>query len=258
MKTIFTLFSSLLLSAAVFATDAKPKSLLFVKSNVAGALTVVVDGKRFESNTNSIIIKDVNAGFHSIKVYRLKTNGVFSLFSKRLEMVYNSSLSVKPATQIDLTIDRFGRITLQESKIFHGREGRGWDNDYDRNGRDDDHDFDFDHDGKFGDYDNHYGYTSEMSGMNDREFSRLLQDIKKEWLESNKLKSATQIVKTTNLSSAQVKQLVLLFSFETNKLELAKQAYITTVDKKNYYMLNDVFSFNSSRDELARYIRSCQ
>jgi len=258
MKTIFTLFSSLLLSAAVFAADAKPMSMLFVKSNDGGAVTVVVDGKRFESNTNSIIIKDVNAGFHSIKVYRLKTNGVFSIFSKRLEMVYNSSLSVKPATQINLTIDRFGRITLQESKIFRGRDGRGWDNDYDRNngyGRDDDHEFDFDHDGKFGDYDNNYGYSS---GMSDREFSRLLQDIKKEWLESNKLKSATQVVKTSNLTSAQVKQLVLLFSFENNKLELAKQAYTTTVDKKNYYMLNDVFSFNSSRDELARYIRSCQ
>jgi len=257
MKTIFTLFTSLLLSAALFAADAKPKSVLSVKSNDAGAITVVVDGKRFESNTNSIIIKDVNAGYHAIKVYRLKSNGIFNIFSKRPEVVYSNSLNVKPGTQIDVTIDRFGRATLQESKIFRGRQGRGWDNDYDRdgNGRDDDHMFDYDRDNRMGDYDNNYGYSS---GMSDREFSRLLQDISKEWLESNKLKSATQVVKTSSLTSAQVKQLVLLFSFENNKLELAKQAYLSTVDKKNYYMLDDVFSFNSSRNELARYIRSCQ
>ena len=93
-------------------------------------------------------------------------------------------------------------------------------------------------------------------GMNDREFNQVLQSISKEWLESNKLKSATQIVKTNSLTSAQVKQLVLLFSFESNKLELAKQAYQNTVDKKNYFMINDVFSFNSSKDELARFIRN--
>ena len=252
MKTIFTLFTSLLLSVALFAADAKPKSMLIIKSNDAGDVKVVLDGKRFESNTNTITIQDLNAGSHTIKVYHQKSSGVFNIFNKRYEVVYNTLLNIKPGTMISLTIDRFGRTSMQESKILRGRQGRGWENDYDRGN---DHVYDYDRDGKFGDYDNNYGYSS---GMSDREFSRLLQDISKEWLESNKLKSATQIVKTNSLTAAQVKQMVLLFSFESNKLELAKQAYMNTVDKKNYYMLNDVFSFNSSRDELARYIRSCQ
>jgi len=252
MKTIFTLCTSLLLSASLFAADLKPKSMLTVKSGDFGDIKVVLDGRRFESNTNTVTIQDLDAGYHTIKIYRQKSSGLFSIFNKRYEVAYNSTLSVKPGTMISMTIDRFGRTSIQESKIFRGRQGRGWDNDYDR---DNDHAFDYDHDGKFGDYDNNYGYSS---GMSDREFSQLLHDISKEWLESNKLKSATQVVKTSSLTSAQVKQLVLLFSFENNKLELAKQAYMTTVDKRNYYMLNDVFSFNSSRDELARYIRSCQ
>jgi hypothetical protein len=91
--------------------------------------------------------------------------------------------------------------------------------------------------------------------MEDREFKQVLQSIDKEWLETNKLKSATQIVRSNSLTSAQVKQLVLMFSFESNKLELAKQAYQNTVDKKNYYIINDAFSFSGSKDELARYIR---
>jgi hypothetical protein len=85
-----------------------------------------------------------------------------------------------------------------------------------------------------------------------------LQSIEKEWLESNKLKSAIQIVKTNGLTSAQVKEMALLFSFENNKLELAKQAYTNTVDKRNYYILNDVFSFSSSKDELNRYIHNAR
>jgi uncharacterized protein DUF4476 len=211
----------------------------------------MLDGKRFESSTNTVTIQEVVAGYHTIKVYQPKSTGLFNIFNKRYEEVYNTALNIKPGTAVNIIIDRFGRTSILESKIFRGRQGRGWDNDYDRNT--DTHQYDSGE--SWGDYDNNYGYAS---GMSDREFSQLLNDINKEWLETNKLKSATQVVRTTSLTSAQVKQLVLLFSFEINKLELAKQAYQNTVDKKNYFMINDVFSFNSSRDELARYIRSCQ
>ena len=90
--------------------------------------------------------------------------------------------------------------------------------------------------------------------MNDREFKDVLKSIEKEWLESNKLKSASQVVKTNNVTTAQVEQILLMFSFENNRLELAKQAYASTVDKRNYSRLFDVFSFNSSKVELERYI----
>ena len=48
-----------------------------------------------------------------------------------------------------------------------------------------------------------------------------------------------------------------LFSFEGNKLELAKQAYSKTLDKQNYQCVADVLMFRSSKDELARFIRDC-
>lgn len=245
MKTIFTLLASLIMSMAVFAA-AKPKSMLTVKSNDQSDVRVILDGKQFESGSNSIMIQDLNPGYHSIKVYRQKNNGFFSLLGKKYEVVYSTSLDVKAGTHIMITIDPNGRTSVQETKI-NGRRNREGNRDWDK-----DRDFNADRDGQWGDYDNNYGYER---GMDDREFSQVLQSIDKEWLESNKLKSAIQIVKTNSLTSAQVKEIALLFSFENNKLELAKQAYANTVDKRNYYMINDVFSFSSSKEELARYIR---
>jgi hypothetical protein len=255
MKTIFTLFASLLLSLSLLAAGAKPKSILTVKSNDLGDVKVVLDGKRFESTTSTITIQDLNAGYHSIKVYHQKSTGFMNIFGRRYEVVYNTSLNIKAGTLIQITVDRLGKTRMVESKIAPGRtdRGRGWDTKDDRNDRD--HDFDFDHDGQWGDYDNNSGFGK---GMNDREFTQVLQAISKEWLETNKMKSATQIVTTNSLNSAQVKQVVLLFNFESNKLELAKQAYANTVDKSNYYMINDVFSFNGSKEELARYIRQAR
>ena len=48
---------------------------------------------------------------------------------------------------------------------------------------------------------------------------------------------------------------MLLFSFENNRLEIAKLAFRKTVDKQNYFMLNEALTFSSSKDELARFIR---
>lgn len=239
------------MSIAVFAA-AKPQSVLTVKSADNADIRVVLDGKRFEPNDNSLMLRGIDDGYHTIKVFKQKRNGFFSIAGNKYELVYNTSINVKKRTHLFITIERNGRVSMQENRIR--KDGNRGDNDWgngrgDRNGRD----YDFDHDGQWGDYDNHEGYAS---AMNDREFKSVLQSIEKEWLETNKLKSASQIVKSNSLSTAQVEQLVLLFSFENNKLELAKQAYANTVDKRNYSRLFDVFSFNSSKAELERYIRS--
>jgi hypothetical protein len=245
MKKIFTLFMSLLVGMAIFAapvttTAARPKSSVTIQSTDNADILVEIDGRRFDPNDNSIRVSGIEAGLHKIKVFREKRGG-FNMSVRKQDLLYNGTIQLKARTNLIITIDRFGRTTLQEVRRNNGR-----DNDWR------DRDFDFEQ-GGFGGYDNHYGYES---GMSDRDFSRVMQSISREWLESNKLKSASHIVTANKLTTAQVKQMVLLFGFESNKLELAKQAYANTVDKRNYYMLNDVFSFSSSKDELARFIRN--
>ena len=90
--------------------------------------------------------------------------------------------------------------------------------------------------------------------MNDFEFDRVLWAISKESFETNRMRSAEQIISSNYFTTGQLRQLLGLFNFESNKLELAKFGYDKVVDQSNYYALSDLFSFNSSRDELARCI----
>jgi thymidine kinase len=92
--------------------------------------------------------------------------------------------------------------------------------------------------------------------MTDNEFNRVLDNISKERFENNMVKSATQIINANFFTSEQVKQMLQLFNSENNKLDLAKLAYDQTVDQRNFSVVNDVFSYSNSKDELARYIRS--
>src|SRR5215510_16572500 len=106
MKTIFTLLSSLLVSASVLAADAKPKSMITVKSLDEGDISVVLDGRRFEPGFSSVIIQGIDAGFHTVKIYRERFNGPFGLFGSKYEMVYSTSLAVRPRTNLSITVDR--------------------------------------------------------------------------------------------------------------------------------------------------------
>ena len=63
------------------------------------------------------------------------------------------------------------------------------------------------------------------------------------------------IIDKNNFTAKQVKELMCLFTFESNRQEIAKYAYRKTLDKENYWQLNDAFTFSSSKDDLALFIR---
>jgi hypothetical protein len=281
MKKIFTLVTSLFLTIALFAAD-RPKGMLTIKSADQSDIRVIIDGRRFEPSDNYMRIRDMKPGYHSIKVYRERNFGIFTIFGQGYDVVFNNSLLIKPQSNVMISIDRFGR-----AQVFENRMGRG----FDWSDRDwkNDHDFDFDGGRNYGDYgdrdgtgndrdsrwgdrnDRNDGYgtnggygnngsygngTNFGKTLSDVEFDRVLDNISRERSESNMMKSATQIINTNYLTSEQVKEMVQLFSSENNKLSLAELAYDRTVDKRNYFVVNDVFSYNSSKDELARYIRN--
>ena len=291
MKTIFTLFASLILTVSLFAGN-HPRTSLVIRSADQNDIRVIIDGRRFEPNDFHMSIRDLQPGYHTVKVYRERNFGIFTIFGQRYDMVFNNTIVMRPFSNLMIFIDRFGRSRVIDSRNRGGRE-------YDYQMRDlqHDHDFDFGNGRNFGDYgdrdrnwndrdsrwgdnpngqiggrdgqwdnqgrdhdgridDHGYDDNSYNKTMSDFEFNRVLISIDKEWNENNKMRSATQIISTNFFTTAQVKQMLLLFSSENNKLDLAKLAYSKTVDQRNYFMINDVFSFSSSKDELARYIRS--
>jgi hypothetical protein len=67
--------------------------------------------------------------------------------------------------------------------------------------------------------------------------------------------TARSIIDEYYFMAAQAKQLVQLFVFESNKLEIAKYLYRKTTDKKNYFIVYTAFTFSKTKEELAEYIR---
>ncbi|MFZ4523535.1 MAG: DUF4476 domain-containing protein [Bacteroidales bacterium] len=108
-----------------------------------------------------------------------------------------------------------------------------------------------------GDHNHHDDYAGPRGcprPMDNRSFDQAVESISSKSFESSKLTIAKQIVAANCLRCQQVKEIMKLFSFESNRLEFAKFAYKYTWDIKNYYLLNDAFDFESSIDELNKHI----
>ncbi|MCX6306345.1 MAG: DUF4476 domain-containing protein [Bacteroidetes bacterium] len=92
--------------------------------------------------------------------------------------------------------------------------------------------------------------------MSSHSFDQAVESISSKSFESSKLTIAKQIVGSNCLRCQQVKEVMKLFTFESNRLDFAKFAYKYTWDVNNYFVLNDAFEFESSIEELNRYINA--
>jgi hypothetical protein len=101
------------------------------------------------------------------------------------------------------------------------------------------------------------GYTGNVGcngyPMTEARFNEVVQSIKAKSFDDSKLTMSKQVISSNCMTSNQVKRLMLLFSFEDTRLDLAKYAYGYTHDIGNYYQLNDAFTFESTIEELNEY-----
>lgn len=101
------------------------------------------------------------------------------------------------------------------------------------------------------------GYTGKVGcpvPMSRSEFESFKSSLSSKSFEDSKMTMAKQVLNNNCLTSAQVKDLMAMFSFEQTKLDFAKYAYGHTYDLGNYYKVNDAFGFETSIDELNEYI----
>lgn len=270
MKTIFTLLLSSLFTLSSMAYEGTRLTIASISTN---KMSVEVDGRKFKMDDKGIYIRDLRSGYHTVKIFSdvKKKNGRgfdFGIGRNRQDAIYDNRVFLKEGFHYDILINRFGKVMLDERRIDRNDD---WyndddDNQYDRNNNRDrdnkDYNKDYDRNRDNGDYDKDRNRNNDYDDrynnsrtMNTVDFNQAKERLRRDWFENTRVTTAKQIMDANYFTSQQVKELLQLFTFEDNKLVLAKYAYNKTTDRNNYYVVSDVFTYNNSKDELARYIR---
>jgi Domain of unknown function (DUF4476) len=234
MKKTFTLLTALFLSVILFG-----QSKLSITNSSNADIRVMIDGKKYPAGNNVIMLNNLQSGNHSVKIFRASTDRYRSQGNGRsggYQLVYSNNLFIKQQYHVDITINRFGKTFIDEQMIDGGYYGE-------------DDDWGVDNNDQY--------YDRDSKGVMDKiTFDQFKQSLKKESYDDTRLKIGKQFIAANYFNAQQVKELVAIFSFEESKLEMAKYAYDYTVDKGNYFMIIDVFSFSSSKDTLMEYIKN--
>lgn len=232
MKRIFTfLFASILFISKASAQDEargrgnyrNTKFTLTVLNN--GSFRVVIDGRSYNLNVNDdeLSLTNLQPGNHSIAVYSGNRGR-----SSRERSVYQGQFYLRDQYHFDMVINRFGKAFTDEQYL--GYNGNT----------------------------NYPGTQYNYREMSAADFAQLKQTLTSESFDATRLQIATQAANANYFSVAQVKQIMQLFSYEENKLSIAKSLYTRTVDKQNYYSVAEVFSFSTTKEQLMDFLRTQQ
>lgn len=92
-------------------------------------------------------------------------------------------------------------------------------------------------------------------GVANDEMPELLQTIKKQNFSETMTAMAHQIIVAKKcFTTDQIIQLISVFPFPENKMDIAKFSWDYCVDRSNYYKLVDAFSFSDDKEELMKFI----
>jgi hypothetical protein len=92
------------------------------------------------------------------------------------------------------------------------------------------------------------------SGMYPEVFNSLCSILQNQAFDSNKLAISKDAIRKNGINAYQLKSLLSYFTFDSNRLELAKFAYPFMIDPQNAFMITEAFTFSSSAREFMEFI----
>ena len=95
------------------------------------------------------------------------------------------------------------------------------------------------------------GYKALMSN---EEFGQFYRSYAGKSFDKDKMETFYVAQKGMNFTTQQIVQMVNVLSFDDNRLELAKAAYDSCVDRENYYKVVDAMTYSSTKEKLREYI----
>lgn len=91
--------------------------------------------------------------------------------------------------------------------------------------------------------------------MNDAAFQLAWKAIESKPFSEEKMEMVMLVTKDKCLTNDQIRRIAGQFGFEEQTLEFVKYAHALAVNQDTYYLLEDVFKFNSSKDAFRKFLK---
>jgi len=233
-KLVFTLA----LMLGIMAVNA---SQLSVRMFNNAAVFIVLDGHQNSGLTNQHTFFNVYPGKHFLKVYAPTPYG------RRGHLLFSGYFHIAPDVKLKAMIDRFHSFVVLETKYLQPKyqphpshkKQPDWEENFPE---------------QYPKYD--YNRHENRYIMNSRDFDILMNTIYSTAFDNSRMTIAKSALRNNYVSCNQLLQIINAFTFESNKVEIAKTGWHSVVDPQQFYVIFSAFSFKSSINEVDDYIRT--
>ncbi len=243
-KVLLTLVFILAVVPTLFAQDGR--SIVRVRLSDNKPLMIAIDNKTYNDVSKVITVDNITAGRHKLKVFVPGASG-----RGRKTLVYQGEFNVDVGTYSYIIVDRYkGKVRITSG--YRGNLDKEVNNSGRRNEYDEDREDGY-HDRDRYDRDNDR-YDNDRSMFSSRDMQTLEDRVQDRMHNTDKVKLMKSVLNDRTYTTEQVRTMLEWLSFDDSKLDFATWAYNNVVDKKNYWKLEDTFSFSSTKDKFSDYI----
>lgn len=93
-----------------------------------------------------------------------------------------------------------------------------------------------------------------ITAISTADFNDRLDAVKKVSFDRDKIAKVKQVYEEEYLTTNQVGEIVKIFPFDDDKMSVAQWCYKRTIDKKNYYKVQDHFTFDRYKKQLGDWV----
>ena len=229
MKIRLYILALLLMLTAGTNTYAQKSTSLNITLHNGNTFAVEFDDYAFTKASEEILIDGIAGGKHYLKV----------IAEGSTKPIFAGYINIPEGYSVHAVIDEYNSFDVYK-KYKYRKDIRGIDI------------IDWEH--RNGNIDP--GYNDEYRVISDREFAELVNIVKSKAFDNTKLEICKLSIDNSFFTTDMVCSLIRLLSFESYKLDLAKYAYVKTVDKRNYIRVFDTFDFESSITDLKNFINN--
>ena len=234
MKLMKRIILAVLIGLTMQLSAQNRKSELNLSRFNNSEFTMIFDAYIYGQPNRNFRILDILPGSHSMQVFKVEKYRDYSgVWKEKFEIIFSAMVDIPENANITALIDERNQYVVVSSFALFEDHHRG----QERHDRD------------------HDDVPAPPPCMSEDQFHDLKHSMSTKPFDDTKLAVAKQAIEANGVSTHQVKELMDMFSFDDNKLELAKHAYRYVVDKNNYYLVNDAFTFSSHIEELNEYIK---
>lgn len=237
-KLIFFLFALALVSGKSIAGG----SYLQLSLYDDGDFMVTFDDLVYSDPGNIIEFEDIQAGEHILTVEKSSMNDQI-----KTNVLFQGKIKIPAGFNVYAVIDEYNSFSIYKKVPVEKGKCKSDCSYYRYIGKKNSPEI---HDR----HDNNNNIECKNVVMSDKDFKDFKKSIGNLNFENSNVTMTKDMLDQNTVSTKQLSVLLTYFTFESNKLDVAKYAYMHTCDKKNYYMLYSSFNFDSSVEELKNYI----